>query len=108
MFGHRFVGADDENNRAPFNRWLRETTTQEAVVFRSTDNRAQRQAVAAGAGIGFLSQWEANRTSGLVEVMQPRPEWGAPLWLVTHVDLHRTTKVQTFLTYLKSRAKEWS
>ena len=31
-----------------------------------------------------------------------------PLWLVTHVDLHRTTKVQAFLRFLKDRAKGWS
>jgi hypothetical protein len=30
------------------------------------------------------------------------------LWLVTHVDLHRTTKVQSFLTFLKAEAKSWS
>ena len=31
----------------------------------------------------------------------------APLWLVTHVDLHRTNKVQSFLKFLKERSKEW-
>jgi DNA-binding transcriptional LysR family regulator len=39
--------------------------------------------------------------------MPPRPEWAAPLWLVTHMDLHRTTKVQAFLTHLKERAAAW-
>ena len=51
--------------------------------------------------------WEAARDPELVEVMPPRDEWSAPLWLVTHVDLHRTTKVQTFLRFLKDRAKDW-
>ena len=38
----------------------------------------------------------------LVEVMRAQPrDWASPLWLVTHVDLHRTTKVQAFLTFLK-------
>jgi hypothetical protein len=27
--------------------------------------------------------------------------------LVTHVDLHRTTKVQAFLNFLKEHSKEW-
>ena len=31
---------------------------------------------------------------------------GAPIWIVTHVDLHRTPKVQAFLTYLKARCPD--
>jgi hypothetical protein len=29
------------------------------------------------------------------------------LRIVTHVDLHRTRKVQAFLSHLKDSAKEW-
>ena len=32
----------------------------------------------------------------------------APLWLVTHVDLHRTAKVQTFLKHIKEYAGQVS
>jgi hypothetical protein len=39
--------------------------------------------------------------------MPPRPEWESPLWLVTHVDLHRTTKVQAFVTHIKEAARGW-
>ena len=31
-----------------------------------------------------------------------------PLWLVTHVDLHRTLKVQSFVSVLKRIAANWS
>ena len=37
----------------------------------------------------------------------PRAEWESALWIVTHVDLHRTTKVQTLLAHLKETAKGW-
>jgi hypothetical protein len=40
--------------------------------------------------------------------MAPRPEWDASLWIVTHVDLHRTRKVQAFLGELKEAAKTWA
>ena len=49
----------------------------------------------------------AERYSTLTQVTPPRPEWSAPLWLVTHVDLHRTAKVQSFLTFLKAASKDW-
>lgn len=104
---HQFVGTDDEDSRAPFSRWLRENAPAEAVTFRCTNNFAIREAVKAGAGIGFMARWEAARLPDLVEIMEPLPEWSGKLWLVTHVDLHRTTKVQAFLTFLKEDAKTW-
>ena len=102
---HFFVANDDKSNRAPFNQWLWNTIPEENVVFRSTDMGALEMAVLRGMGIGFLSQWEADAHPELLEIAPARPEWEAPLWLVTHVDLHRTTKVQTFLSFLKAQAR---
>ncbi len=104
---HDFIGTDNENSRAPFNHWLRQTVPAERIVFRTTDSQNFRDAILAGAGIGFMGQWDARRWPSLVEVAPPRDEWSAPLWLVTHVDLHRTTKVQSFLAFLKAAAREW-
>ncbi|NNK16058.1 MAG: LysR family transcriptional regulator [Sulfitobacter sp.] len=103
---HRFVGPDREDSRAPFYVWLRENVPATSVTFRSSDQPAAEAAVMAGAGIGFFSQREGENHPDLVEVYPPRPEWMTQLWLVTHVDLHRTTKVQTLLKFLKERAKE--
>ncbi len=105
---HLFVANDDRGNRAPFNQWLWNTIPQDNVIFRSTDMSALEMAVVRGMGIGFLSQWEADAHPGLLEIAPPRPEWEAPLWLVTHVDLHRTTKVQSFLSFLKAHARSLS
>ncbi len=104
---HRFVGPDNEDNKAPFNRWLKGSVPRENVAFRATDVRTIESAILSGAGIGFMPILEARQNPDLVEVLEARDDWAAPLWLVTHVDLHRTTKVQTFLTFLKDRAKDW-
>ncbi|MFB9150027.1 LysR family transcriptional regulator [Roseovarius ramblicola] len=104
---HRFVGADDPEARAPFQRWLKQAVPADNIVFRSGDVHAQRNAILAGAGIGFASVLQAAEVPGLVQVLPPRSEWAAPLWLVTHMDLHRTTKVQAFLSFLKARARGW-
>ena len=64
-------------------------------------------AILAGAGIGFMSTWELSRHPDLVEVISSQDDWVGQLWLVTHVDLHRTTKVQTFLSFLKKEAASW-
>ena len=106
--GHLFVGLDDPTSRAPFERWLRGAVPEERIVFRAGDQRVLRHAIEAGVGLGFVSVWDAPRHPDLVQVLPPRADWAAPLWLVTHVDLHRTPKVQAFLTFLKERANGWA
>jgi len=105
---HAFVCTDNADARAPFNRWLLQHAPSDRIVFRATEPAALDAAVQAGAGIGFLSCYKARDDPDLVEVMPPRPDWESPLWLVTHVDLHRTRKVQAFLNHLKEAAKSWS
>lgn len=104
---HQFVAQDSDESRAPYAQWLRQNAPSETLRFRSSDTRAMRAAVLAGAGIGFLPAFEAQTNPDLTEVYPHQDAWDGPLWLVTHVDLHRTTKVQTFLSFLKAAAKEW-
>lgn len=104
---HDFIAADDGASRAPFYRWLRTTVPADRMTFRATEPAALEAALRSGAGLGFLAAWRARLLPDLVEVLAPRPDWDAPLWLVTHVDLHRTRKVQAFLTALKEAAKDW-
>lgn len=104
---HRFIGVDSQENRAPFYRWLRERVPPEAIAYRVTETVAAEAALKAGIGLGFLRAHEARGDADLVEVMAPIPEWDSPLWIVTHVDLHRTLKVQSFLSCLKAAAAGW-
>lgn len=104
---HRFVGTEGDNIRAPFHRWLAAQVPSEQFIFRATEGAALIAAIRAGIGIGFAPISEAVTCPDLVQVMPTRPEWEAPLWLVTHVDLHRTPKVQAFLTHLKAEARNW-
>lgn len=104
---HYFVGADDPHSRAPFYGWLRSTVPAERVIYRTSEAAATEAAVRAGAGIGFMSAREASTDPGLIEVMPCRPEWTTSLWLVTHVDLHRTVKIQKFLSHIKAAAETW-
>ena len=104
---HVFAGLDNFGSRAPFVRWLMDRVSPEQIVFRGTDYRVLRDAIIEGVGIGFVSDWEAEKFPCLVRLFESRDEWAAPLWLVTHVDLHRTTKVQAFLKFLKEDVKTW-
>ena len=103
---HYFVGHDDEI-RAPFNIWLRDTVPLENIIYRTSDNRTVEDGVVAGAGIGFLPVQLAKRLDKLTQVIPPRDEWAAPMWLVTHVALHRPAKVQSFLPFHKEAVRDW-
>lgn len=108
LAGHRFIGMDGDVSRAPYYVWLRNTVLPAQIGFHAVENAVARAAVHAGAGIGFLPVFEGAGDDNLVEVLPTRSEWDGPLWLVTHVDLHRTRKVQAFLTHLKEAAKDWA
>ncbi|NHB75792.1 LysR family transcriptional regulator [Rhodobacter calidifons] len=105
--GHRFVCTDADATRAPFHRWLRATVPPEQIVYAATEPAALEEAVRQGAGLGFIMTLRAAEDPDLVEILPPRPEWDSALRIVTHVDLHRTRKVQAFLTHLKEAAKSW-
>lgn len=105
---HRFVGPDDDSPNAPYLRWMAAHVPEERIVLRSGDLRAGADAVRAGIGIGFLPMAEAGRDPDLVQMAPPDPGWQSPLWLVSHVDLHRTPPVQTLLVWLKERADQWT
>lgn len=102
--GHAFVGEDAGKSPAPFLCWQREVIPVESVSWRTATLGAMHDAVRAGAGLGFLPLYMGEGDPDLVEILPSRDEWTAPLWLVTHVDLHRTAKVQAFLSFLKDEA----
>lgn len=106
--GHCFAGADDSDHRAPFQRWLKATVPPEQIVFRSSDMRVLQRAALADGAMTFFGVHEASDNPDLVQVLPPRDDWSVPLWLVTHVDLHRTAKVQAFLAHIKDYATRCS
>jgi DNA-binding transcriptional LysR family regulator len=105
--GHRFIGATEDTPRAPFLRWLADTVPNSCIYFRTSDMSAAKEAVLAGVGIGFVAGWDDNRTADLVDLLPPMEDWTARIWLVTHMDLHRTAKVQSFVRHLKEQVKTW-
>lgn len=100
LSGHTFVGSKDESSRLPYAHWMKDNLGKETMVFKVMDPHAVHMAVKVGIGIGFLADHDAARDSDLIEIVPPSDEWSAPIWVVTHVDLHRTDKVQSFLNQI--------
>ena len=104
LAGHAFIGGEEGSASLPFLSWLKQVTRPEQVVFESANQRIKFQALLAGLGLGFFPAHEASKHPELVEVVAPRSAWDIPFWLVTHVDLHRSAKVQAFLRALREGA----
>lgn len=99
---HAFVGDPGDNSDVPFRAWMHKAVPSANIVFTSNKSRVQRKAVRAGLGLGFLPRSDAESNPELIEVMPPMRSWVTRFWTTTHVDLHRTAKVQAFLSLLKT------
>ncbi len=95
---HQYILPRHEKRGAPFMRWTEQALEPANHSLQSNDPPTLYSAVRAGLGLGFLPQDQAE---GMIEMMH-QPEWDSILWLVTHVDLHRTAKVQAALAALKA------
>ncbi|MBU3028679.1 LysR family transcriptional regulator [Paracoccus marinaquae] len=95
--GHRFALPGPEEQGAPMIRWLIAHVPAANLLMVSNDAAAREAVIRAGLAAGAIP---AQRAGGLVEAMA-LPEWQSQLWLVTHVDLHRTPKVQAALAALR-------
>lgn len=104
LAGHRFVGAVPDPRPLPFGGWIDRNVAPDALALRTADPHVMLAAVSAGLGLGFLAEHDAHARPELVPVIAPCNDWSVALWTVTHVDLHRTAKVQAFLAYLRAQA----
>jgi DNA-binding transcriptional LysR family regulator len=102
LAGHHF-GSADASAGAPYYKWLTGHVEPNQIVFKAGDYQIANAAVRAGVGLGFLAEGAEEYMPELVKIAGPVPDWGASLWLITHMDLHRTAKVQAIAKFLKER-----
>ena len=91
------VGPNGATPSAPFVDWLRAHFNDSQLSFTSNSIETLWMAVLGGVGAGFLPRRLAERAPSLVELRPPLPDLSEPVWMVTHVDLHRTAKIQEFV-----------
>ncbi len=100
--GHQFVVPPTSDSRLPFGPWINDHILPEMIALSSRNIEVNFAAISAGIGMGFLGDHEAQAFTSLHRVLPPNKDWTVPLWLVTHVDLHRTEKVQEMLGHIKT------
>jgi len=80
--------------------WTKNNIDADQIVLTSSTIRGANDAILSGLGAGFLPRDFGEDIDQLKEILQPGQDWSVPLWVVTHVDLHRSRKVQSFLSHI--------
>lgn len=102
LSGHQFVIPHESDSRLPFRPWINAHVRPDMIALVSRSIEINFAAISAGIGMGFLADHEAQGSDAFQRVLAPNQDWRVPLWLATHVDLHRTEKVQEMLRHIKS------
>lgn len=98
---HQFLGLEAEHECSPCGPWIRARVAESSIAFRSTSPQVLDEALLSGLGLGIMATEQARRLGNEVELVHTEADWAIPIWLVTHVDLHRSAKVQAFTAFLK-------
>ncbi|MEM6411964.1 MAG: LysR family transcriptional regulator [Pseudomonadota bacterium] len=81
--------------------WINENIEDDQIIMTASTIRGANDAVFSGLGAGFLPIYLAHGVNSLCQLIPTMPDWNVPVWVATHVDLHRCAKVQNFLKVTK-------
>ena len=98
---HQFVLPPSFGGHLSVREWIQNIIRPDMISLSTQHVNVNFKAVLAGIGIGFIEDYKAKIYGGFHRVLPPNQEWSVPIWLVTHVDLHRTEKVQAMLRCIK-------
>ncbi|MEM7492481.1 MAG: LysR family transcriptional regulator [Pseudomonadota bacterium] len=98
---YSFVLSEEDLFGEPINRWIDANVAQHQIVMTCSTIRGTQDAILSGLGAGFLPIIIGSRSDLVEQIIPSEEEWKVPIWLVTHVDLHRSAKVQSFLSIVK-------
>ena len=94
----RFLGHGEAH---PWHIWSHRYIPEQNVSLRTYSATALEHALFAGLGIGLFPIEESLSHPDLIPVLPDLGRWTEIFWLVTHVDVHRSPKVEAFLNLLK-------
>lgn len=92
--GYQWVGHIDALAQLDSARWIRQHVPMENVGLRVDNLVSMADAVAAGAGVGWVLCPLASQRAGLVQLQEPRKEFDTQVWVLTHPDLKRVARVK--------------
>ncbi len=103
---HAFIAPEERSAPGRILVWYRQKVPEAAIVFKTNAPPVAKDAISSGLGIGFMPVEIGEADPHLIQVEGAGPRWQTPVWLVTHRDLHRSPKVQAFMTSFRRHRQE--
>ncbi|WP_407146669.1 LysR family transcriptional regulator [Bradyrhizobium sp. ORS 86] len=101
LSGHDWIGLDDALAGTVIAGWIRENLRAARITCRVDALPALRDAAVAGLGLALLPCYVGDLAPGLRRLTPKTPaEPRSALWLLTHDDLKRTTRIRATLDFL--------
>jgi DNA-binding transcriptional LysR family regulator len=100
LLQHQLVGYDQETTIIDGFRAFGVGVTREHFAFRSDDNIVQWQAIRAGLGIGFASDYLAKRDRSVMRILPELAVPTLPVWLTTHREIHGNPRIRRVFDFL--------
>lgn len=97
---HRWVIVDESLFSSMFNQWLRTNVAPERVALRVDSLVGVADAVAQGAGVGFVPRPLVAARPDLVQLGAPEAKLRRPIWVLMHPDVQHTARAQALYRFL--------
>ena len=98
---HRWIGFDTSLQSTPPGKWLEANVPKERVCLRGDSFIALKIAAENGIGVALLPHYLGNSSAQLQRLPIPVSELTTGLWLLTHPDLFRSSKVHAFMDHFE-------
>jgi DNA-binding transcriptional LysR family regulator len=99
---HRWLGVDESLSRTTVARWMAKELAGAPVAMRADSLMALFHAAVGGAGVAPLPCYLGDGSRGLRRVRAPIAEMATELWILTHEDVKRMTRIRALADWLVS------
>jgi DNA-binding transcriptional LysR family regulator len=107
---YEWIGPDNHMGDSALEAWMERQGLNQRCHYRVDSMLGMQTAVRHGPCLAVLPCYLGDADSTLQRVTNPIPELSVPLWLLTHSDLRRTSRIRVFTQatgeYLRQRLKE--
>ncbi len=100
---HSIVGGGGGNLWRHYRAWLRQLGLEEQVAMHHANSTGLLSAVRSGFGIAALPCIVADADPDLIRCIEPRPDHGRVMWLLTHERVRREPRVRIVMDFLGER-----
>lgn len=101
---HTWIGWDDPWDQLPPAKWMREHVPNAPIAARVNSPNAMMHLLRAGMGVAIQACLVGDPDPALSRVRAaPMEDIEVPLWILTHPDLRRSTRVRAFMDFMSER-----